>query len=146
MNEVEQRALRLRIWVQERGMTQKDVAEKVGKSLGYVNDLLKGRCRFGRQTAKVWHDAFGLSEGWLISGEGAMMDDGVVPGLLGTTGASEPWGGHLADISPTVAELMAMLRRTQEALAESQRLNGRLVELYDKLADRLAAIEERVKS
>ena len=56
-------------WLSSEGMTQKDVAEKLGVSEQFVNALFNGRREFGKKTANDWQKLFGLSASWLRTGE-----------------------------------------------------------------------------
>ena len=60
-------------WLSSEGMTQKDVAEKLGVSEQFVNALFNGRREFGKKTANDWQKLFGLSASWLRTGEGKML-------------------------------------------------------------------------
>lgn len=54
------------------GLTQKEVAKKLGISQAAVNALLNGK-PFGKKTAQKWSELFGFKPNWLITGEGNMM-------------------------------------------------------------------------
>ena len=56
-------------WLSSEGMTQKDVAEKLGVSEQFVNALFNGRRKFGKKTANDWQKLFGLSASWLRTGD-----------------------------------------------------------------------------
>ena len=56
-------------WLSSEGMTQKDVAEKLGVSEQFVNALFNGRMEFGKKTANDWQKLFGLSASWLRTGD-----------------------------------------------------------------------------
>ena len=60
-------------WLSSEGMTQKDVAEKLGVSEQFVNALFNGRREFGKKTANDWQKLFWLSASWLRTGEGKML-------------------------------------------------------------------------
>ena len=60
-------------WLSSEGMTQKDVAEKLGVSEQFVNALFNGRREFGKKTANDWQKLFGLSASWLRTGEGKRL-------------------------------------------------------------------------
>lgn len=63
----------LKIFFKEKGLTQEQVADIMGVSQGYVTQLLNGKSAFGKTNAKKWGKAFGLSESWLLTGEGDMV-------------------------------------------------------------------------
>ena len=56
-------------WLSSEGMTQKDVAEKLGVSEQFVSALFNGRREFGKKTANDWKKLFGLSASWLRTGD-----------------------------------------------------------------------------
>ena len=62
-------------WLSSEGMTQKDVAEKLGVSEQFVNALFNDRREFGKKTANDWQNLCGLSASWLRTGEGKMLAD-----------------------------------------------------------------------
>lgn len=57
------------------GISQRKAAEMVGTTQQVVGSLLNGR-RFGRRTAERWHEVFGFSPAWLITGSGEMFEVG----------------------------------------------------------------------
>ena len=59
MNELEI-AERLRRWFLANGMTQKDVAMKIGVQPPYLNVLLNGKKSIGKTLADKFHNAFGI--------------------------------------------------------------------------------------
>ena len=62
---------RLKIFFKEKGLTQVQVAERVGTTQQVVQKLLNGRA-FGKRTAATWSKEFGLNSAWLITGQGSM--------------------------------------------------------------------------
>ena len=55
------------------GMTQNDIAERLGISVVMVNNLVNGKRNSGKQSAIKWSEEFGLSAIWLMTGEGNML-------------------------------------------------------------------------
>jgi len=70
MKEVGQK---LKQYFDSKGITQRQIAEMLQLDPGYINGLFAGRRNFGKKQAQVWHDKFGLSPSWLITGEGEMF-------------------------------------------------------------------------
>ena len=68
----------LRAYFEERGMTQQQVAEKLGIKQQNVGAYYSGARPFGKNAAMKWQRAFGFSAQWLMTGEGKMMLDGVI--------------------------------------------------------------------
>ena len=59
----------------ELGMSQSEVAEVLGVQQAAVSNQLNGR-PFGKNSAAKWSSAFGFRVNWLLTGEGAMFEDG----------------------------------------------------------------------
>lgn len=59
-------------YLNDKGLTQKSIAEILGVTEQYVNALLNGRSKFGKKQADIWAKHFGLSASWLLTGEGEM--------------------------------------------------------------------------
>ena len=55
------------------GLSQKDVAERMGTSTAYVNAILNGRKSIGKKQAAKMENLFGLSSSWLLTGHGVMV-------------------------------------------------------------------------
>lgn len=64
---------KLRQFLKENNITQETAATRLGITVGAVNALLTGKRDFGRKSATAWADEFGLSEYWLMTGQGEMM-------------------------------------------------------------------------
>lgn len=63
---------RLKLFFKEKGLTQVQIAERVGTTQQVVQKLLNGR-PFGKHTAAAWSKEFGLNPAWLITNQGEMM-------------------------------------------------------------------------
>lgn len=55
------------------GLSQKDVANRMGTSSAYINALLNGRKAIGKKQAAKMENLFGLSSSWLLTGQGEML-------------------------------------------------------------------------
>ena len=64
---------KLRNYFDNQGVTQIDVANKIGVSKAYVNALFAGNSRFGKKSAEKWSEVFGFSKSFLLTGEGSMF-------------------------------------------------------------------------
>lgn len=62
----------------DQGLTQEDIAARLGVSQAHVNQLLNGKTPFGKKTASKWASTFGVSAAWLLTGEGEMLMAGCV--------------------------------------------------------------------
>jgi len=64
---------KLKEYFENKGVTQSEIAEKLGVSKAYVNALFTGKRAFGKKQAEAWVNLFGLSASWLLTGEGDML-------------------------------------------------------------------------
>mgnify|MGYP002521350825 CR=1 FL=1 len=69
--------VQLKKFFKDLGLTQRQIADKLGVKQSYVNLMLNGRNPIGRHNAQKFHDAYGLSVAWLLTGEGDMMARGA---------------------------------------------------------------------
>lgn len=60
----------LRDFFEQQGITQEEIARRLGVHKSYVNQLMTGNKQFGKGVAKKWSNQFGLSYTWLLTGEG----------------------------------------------------------------------------
>lgn len=67
-------ALALKEWFNDHGMSQQKVADDLGKSLQYVNGVCNGRTPIGKKLAKTLTGLYGLSESFLLTGEGSINE------------------------------------------------------------------------
>lgn len=63
---------RLKRYFDENGVTQQQVADALGVSLQYVNQLLNGRKPLGKKNAERLASLYGLSKPFLLTGEGEL--------------------------------------------------------------------------
>ena len=64
----------LRDFFEQQGITQEEIARRLGVHKSYVNQLMTGNKQFGKGVAKKWSDQFGISYSWLLTGEGQMLN------------------------------------------------------------------------
>lgn len=69
---------KLSSYFKEKGITQEEIASRLGVSQAYVNALLNGRKAFGKQQAKKWNELFGISVNWLLTGDGDMFQNNIL--------------------------------------------------------------------
>lgn len=69
---------KLRVYFEEKGMTQQQVAEKLGIKQQNVGVHFLGNRPFGKNAALKWQRTFGFNAHWLMTGEGKMMLEGVI--------------------------------------------------------------------
>lgn len=65
--------MQLTEYFKNKGVTQKDIADKLGVSKAYINSLFTGKRPFGKKQADIWEKEFGISKSWLLTGDGQML-------------------------------------------------------------------------
>lgn len=65
--------MELRKFFKDKGLTQREVASMLGVPYQYINAVLTGKKGIGRENAKRFGNLFGLSQSWLLTGEGEMF-------------------------------------------------------------------------
>ena len=65
----------LKRYFDEKRITQQQVADALGVSLQYINQLLNGRKTLGKKNAERLANLYGLSKPFLLTGEGSLVPD-----------------------------------------------------------------------
>lgn len=63
----------LKQFFEKQGLTNRAVAARLNVSPQYVGAIINGSKQLGRANARRWANEFGLSESWLLTGEGDMV-------------------------------------------------------------------------
>lgn len=93
----------LKEYFDKQGITQVEIAKRLDVSKAYINALFTGKSKFGKQQAVKWSKVFGLSESWLLTGEGSMLNQPSV--IQNNTNASdEPADADLIPLLPVSAQ------------------------------------------
>ena len=108
----------IRSYLESKGLTQNDVAEKLGITQGAVSAYYRGKS-FGKNAARKWAEVFGFRENWLRTGEGEM--------LIGEQKPEVP-----TEVKP--ASDNRLIEYLQRKVAE---LEGKIEQLTDEKADLL---------
>lgn len=64
----------LKLFFKSERITQQQVADRFNVTQSYVQQLLSGRAKFGKNVARQWADKFGFSYTFLLTGEGELFD------------------------------------------------------------------------
>ncbi len=125
--------LEMRNYFDNQGITQKTIAEKLQVSPAYVNKLFLGKKEFGKKTAERFRDLFGLSQSWLLTGEGPMLTSSSDTSIVNGDHSSQAVGtGAMATNSEGVKECLEIIRKQQESI--------------DKLVDAIAALSHNQRT
>ncbi len=96
----------LKEYMNRKGLTQTDVAQRLGVTKQYINSLLSGMRPFGKKQAKLWEDNFGISCSWLLTGEGDMLKSNQ---------------SHTSTDANEIAILKEKIRALESILSEKER-------------------------
>lgn len=127
----------LKKFFKAQGITQQQIGDALGTTQVYVNSILNGRAQIGKSTAKKFHDLYGLSVAWLLTGEGEMMANSNATTInIGrdsinvgrdANGTSIQQGGSLSEV----------VEKLVNELAEQRRASNKQQELINTLIEKL---------
>lgn len=148
---------RLKEYFDYQGITQAEIAKRLGVSTAYINSLFTGKRAFGKKQAELWMRQFGLSSSWLLTGEGEMFTrnnvtvygDGNAVGDSSkvTNTTNNNFGSCSAENShadATLNKVLDMLQAAQDRIGDIQKQltdhNATSVRLLDLLQEKDALI------
>lgn len=114
----------LRAFFKSKKISQKEVAESIGKKQSYINYILTGKVQITRDTAQLLHDAYGFSKEYLLYGTGELFADV----------SSEQKDIQVADIATSTSD-NALISRLIDELVEERRINQELQAKIQQLQD-----------
>lgn len=137
--------IQLKKFFKRQGITQQQIGDALGTTQVYVNSILNGRAQIGKSTAKKFHDLYGLSVAWLLTGEGEMMADSNATTInIGrdsikvgrdANGTSIQQGGSLSEV----------VEKLVNELAEQRRASNKQQELINTLIEKLITDKKNLK-
>lgn len=104
MTKVKEIGQKVKEYFAEVGLSQHDVANKLGVQQAAVSNQLNGR-PFGKNSAAKWNRAFGFRVNWLITGEGSMFDTNTPDAMHEYDLEEHPELNHENDIPVVPARL-----------------------------------------
>ena len=133
----------LKEYLEKKGYTQPRMAEMLGVSVPYVNAVLLGKKPLGKKNAKKWANLFGLSEHFLLTGEGSpAIDTKDLP--ISQTGADSLPDNHSIDQSSLVNALLAAKDETIASLRQQIAEQKEMISLLRKNIEELRTRANRV--
>ena len=111
----------LKRYFDERGITQQQVADALGVSLQYVNQLLNGRKTLGKKNAERLANLYGLSKPFLLTGEGELLLPSPTPTPQTTIDTSSMVPALLAAKDEVIESLKRELQTKDELIASLRR-------------------------
>ena len=123
---------------ENQGIAQKTIAEKLQVSPAYVNKLFLGKKDFGKKTAEKFRDLFGLSQSWLLTGEGPMLAPASDVSQPSTSIVNAPHGsqavgdGARAVNGEGVKECLEIVKQQQESISKLVETVNRLTKIISE--------------
>ena len=111
----------LKRYFDEKGITQQQVADALGVSLQYVNQLLNGRKTLGKKNAERLANLYGLSKPFLLTGEGELLLPSPTPTPQATIDASSMVNAIIAAKDEVIESLKRELQTKDELIASLRR-------------------------
>ena len=125
----------LKLFFKRKNITQQQIAENIGTSQAYVNQLLTGKAAFGKSTAAKFEALYGLSSAWLITGVGDMM----AQPQSGGTSINITRGGDVSVSGHHNVSTSGNASGSDDIVRSLLEQNAQLIEQNKKLIDLLAA-------
>lgn len=126
----------LKSFFKAKGITQQQIGDALGTTQVYVNSILNGRAQIGKSTAKKFHDIYGLSVAWLLTGEGEMMATSNAT-TININRDSAKVGGNVSGSIQQGGNLSEIVEKLVNELAEQRRASNRQQELINTLIEKL---------
>lgn len=135
------------------GLSQKDVANRMGTSSAYINALLNGRKAIGKKQAAKMENLFGLSSSWLLTGQGEMLvrdesdinvfGNGNALGASASVTNNTTYGSCSDENSRAVATLNKVLDMLQSAQDRINEIQTQLTEHNSTSTKMLDMLQEK---
>ncbi len=123
----------IRAYIERNGLTQRDVAEKMGISTSACNNMLAGRDPIGKRRAQKLHELFGFSIPFLIMGEGPTFGDGNSPHTVHVEANHNSGTNHQnVTVSSPDANVAALTAQVDALKAENEWLRQMVTKLTEK--------------
>lgn len=132
----------MRQYFESQSITQKTIAELLQVSPAYVNKLFLGKKEFGKKTAEKFKDLFGLSQSWLLTGEGPMLapaSGSESSSIVNGPNSSQAVGdGATAVNGEGVKECLEIIRQQQEMMKSQAETIKNQSDAITRLIERLS--------
>lgn len=106
----------LRAYFRERGISQVEIANQLGVTKATVNKLFLGHVKFGKAQAEKWHELFGVSKSFLLTGEGSIVDEEPAKQIEGLLQTISDLNSVITEKNKTIANLKAYIAELENQL------------------------------
>lgn len=131
----------LKSYFKEKGITQEEIAEKLGVSQSYVNALLNSEDKhFGKKQAEKWNKLFGISVNYLLTGEGNICGDNITQHNQN----GDNINGHSVTVNKMEVDYIEIIKAQSNQLSKSQEQIDELLQLNQEQFNRLMGVIEKL--
>lgn len=130
----------LKSYFKEKGITQEEIAEKLGVSQAYVGALFNNSKSFGKKQAEKWNKIFGIPVNFLLTGEGSIYADSVVQNNQN----GDNINGHSVTVNKTEVDYIEIIKAQSNQLSKSQEQIDELLQLNQDQFNRLMSVIEKL--
>lgn len=120
----------LKEFFKTQGISQYEIAARLNITQPAVNALLNGK-PFGKKTAKIWEQEFGISSIWLLTGDGTITNK---PQDMQTS--KETQIGLINYMKKESEKFVAMLEKKDEQIQQRDRQIDELIAMLKKQMDK----------
>ena len=106
----------LRAYFKERGISKTKIANMLGVTRGTVNKYFAGREKFGKVQAEKWHELFGVSKSFLLTGEGSITDEEPARQMEGLMATINDLNDVITEKNKTIANLKTYIAELENKL------------------------------
>ena len=131
----------LKSYFKEKGITQEEIAEKLGVSQSYVNALLNNKDKhFGKKQAEKWNKLFGISVNYLLTGEGNICGDNITQHNQN----GDNINGHSVTVNKMEVDYIEIIKAQSNQLSKSQEQIDELLQQNQEQFNRLMSVIEKL--
>ena len=106
----------LKAFFKKKGMTQVDVAEKIGTTKASVNKYFLGYNKFGKVQAEKWHELFGISKSFLLTGEGSIVDEEPAKQIEGLQQTISDLNSAITEMNKAISNIKVCIEEIETKL------------------------------
>ena len=90
--------------------------KKIGTTKSSVNKYFLGYNKFGKVQAEKWHELFGISKSFLLTGEGSIVDEEPAKQIEGLLQTISDLNSVITEKNKTIANLKAYIAELETKL------------------------------
>lgn len=130
----------LKSYFKEKGITQEEIAKKLGVSQAYVNALFNNSKNFGKKQAEKWNKLFGISVNFLLTGEGNICGNNITQHNQN----GDNINGHSVTVNKNEIDYIEIIKAQSTQISNSQKQIDELLQLNQDQFNRLMGVIEKL--